>query len=174
MPTVLGALWQDMPRVYLASTQWDYQFQFAESMLFPFHCTKNKENKWKYSSQHIDAVRFFFLFIIFFASRKTKNMPSSLLSPLMLLVSNVFSFGMCAEVCGRRHLLIMHVLLLSGEYPSQITEMLLAWAVQEQKKTLLYPSAALNLSINSSKGNHGHVWAGIRAIFKTNHFLQTI
>lgn len=95
------------------------------------------------------------LFFLFFASTQTKNMPTSLLSPLMLFVGNVFSFGMCAEVRGRRHLLIMHVLLLSGEYPSQITEMQLAPALQEQKKTLLYPSAALNPSINSSKGNQG-------------------
>lgn len=70
----------------------------------------------------------------------------------MLFIGTVFSFGMWAEVCGRRHLLIMHVLLLSGEYSSQITETLLAQALQKQKeKTLLYPSVALNPSINSSK-----------------------
>lgn len=78
-------------------------------------------------------------------------MPIPLLSPVMLFVGTVFSFGMCAEVCGRAHLLIMHVLLLSGEYSSQITEMELAGALHKQKKTLLYPSAALNPSINRSK-----------------------
>lgn len=73
----------------------------------------------------------------------------------MLFLGTVFSFGMCTEVCGRRHLLIMHVLPLSREYSSQITEMQLTQALQEQKKSLLYPSAALNPSINSNKENRG-------------------
>lgn len=97
-------------------------------------------------------------------------MPIPLLSPVMLFVGTVFSFGMCAEVCGRAHLLIMHVLLLSGEYSSQITEMELAGALHKQKKNPTVSFSCPQSIYKQKQGNQEPVWAGICAIFKINHF----
>lgn len=81
----------------------------------------------------------------------------------MLFVGTVFfPFGLCEEVWGRRHLLIMHVLLLSGEYSSQITEMQLARALQEQGKKTPTASFSCPQSIyKQQQGEQGPVRAGI-------------
>lgn len=166
MPTVLEAQWQHMPRVYLANST-----QLAASKLFTSHSTHESRKSMEKMQHLAHCGCAFFYYYLFLATEKSKNIPSSLLSVLMLYIGTVFYLW---YVCGS----LWEKTLVNNACASALWRILLtdhrdaasSSPARTEEKNPTVSFGCPQAIYKQQQGDKGPVWAGICAIFKASHF----